>query len=183
MPYHHHLIAAALVAVFVAGCAGVTNMAYEDTWYVTPKPGSRVEVQETLALGGGARISLQNGKVMRWGDVYKLKPYCQFRVMRSSGQLDEPLRINPDTFIVEQVYRRKDVVSLEGVQYAFADGEDFNNSPSQRSMSTYLELSSEAQPDVYRLVCSRWDDPFDRNHLTISEIRQSLGDLVRLVLN
>lgn len=174
----------ALVVPVVSGCAGImTPPEPGETWYVTPKPGSTVEVRQTLSADGGARISLQYGKAVSPGDLYKLDPYCQFHVLRPGDELNEPLRIEPDTFTVEETYRRKDVVKLDGMQYAFAAGEDFDPSPSQRTMATYMELSSDAQPDVYQLVCQRWADPYDHNHVSINEMRESLGDLVLLVTN
>lgn len=176
------LPAMASAVLLLPGCSGLIPAPDpEAASYATPKPGSRVEVQETLRVGGGARVSLQYGKLKSWRDVYKLEPYCQFHVLRPSERLHEPLQIEPGTFIVERVYRRKDMAALEGVRSAAADAEDFNNSPSQRTMATHLELSSAAQPDVQRLVCARWADPFAHNHVSIRDIRESLGDLVRLV--
>lgn len=178
------LLAVALISSVLPGCGALMSAPEPDkAWYVTPKPGSRVEVQQTLTVGGGARVSLQYGKVKRWRDVYKLEPYCQFHVLRPREQLHEPLQIDPGTFVIDRVYRRKDVAGLEGARYAAMGVEDFNHSPSQRTMATYLELSSDSRPDVHQLVCARWADPFDRNHVSIQEIRESLGSLVRLVTN
>lgn len=178
------LPAVALAVLFLSGCAGLLSAPEpESTSYVTPKPGSRVEVQQTLRVSGGARVSLQYGRLKSWNDVYKLEPYCQFHVLRARDQMHEPLQIEPDAFIVERVYRRKDMVGLEGVRYASTGVEDFNHSPSQRTMATYMELSSGAQPDVHRLVCARWADPYEYNHVSIRDMRESLGDLVRLVTN
>lgn len=176
------LLWVALSVLLLSGCAGALSVP-GSTSYATPKPGSRVEVQETLTVSGGARVSLQYGRLKSWKDVYKLEPYCQFRVLRPGDEMREPLTIEPDVFIVERVYRRKDMVELEGVRYASAGVEDFNNSPSQRTMATYMELSSGVQPDVHRLVCGRWADPYEYNHVSIRDIRESLGDLVRLVTN
>lgn len=179
-------LAAILGACVVAGCAGVAPGGdREDYWYVLPDPGSRVELEQPVSARSGARISIQNGEVRRWSRVAKWRPYCQFRVKRPSGQMSEPLQIEPDSFTVERAYRRKDLVDLEGRQYAFlvSEGEDFDNSPSQRTMATYMELSSQGQPHVYRLVCARWADPYDYNHVSIQEIRQTLDGVARLATN
>lgn len=165
------------------GCAAMAPTDPEASHYVTPKPGASVQVTQTLEAPAGTRVSLQHGKVLEWRDIVDWQPYCQFHVLRARDHLHETLNIEPDTFIVKRVYRQKDVVGLESVQYAFFEEDSIDNSPSQRMMSTYLELSSDLQPDVYRLVCQRWDDPYFYNHLSIRDIKESLGDLVRLVNN
>ena len=142
---------AVLAAVVLSGCAGLApDREPEDLWYVTLKPGSRVEVQRVLTAPSGARISLQNGRLLLRGDIVEWRQYCQFRVRRPQDQMSEPLRIEPDTFVVQRTYRRIDHVWEEGARYAFVD-EDFVNSPSPRTMATYMELHSDAQPDVMHL--------------------------------
>ena len=173
----------ALLAVLaLSGCAGpLTNdRGPEDYSYVTPKPGSEVIVNQPLTAKSGARITMQSGKLVRWHRIASWRPYCQFFVVRPSGEISESLRIEPDNFIVTRTYRRKDHVRLEGVQFA-ALVEDFRISPSQVNMATYLELHSDNQPDVRYLRCVRWADPYRYNHVSISEMRKALGDLVTLV--
>lgn len=174
-------IAFLLLISILPGCAAMAPPDPEASYYVLPKAGSRVEVGETLSASSGTRVSLQHGRVLAARDLVTWQPYCQFHVLRAREQLHEPLVMEPDTFIVTRAYRQKDVVGLESVQYAFLEEGSTDNSPSQRMMSTYLELSSDLQPDVFRLVCQVWDDPYFYNHLSIRDIRESLGDLVRLV--
>lgn len=183
MLYRNPLLVMALVGSIIPGCAGIPMDAdSEKNWYVTARPGSTVEVTQALTAPSGARLNIQNGEVLPWRKVVERRPYCQFRVLRPSVRLDEPFQIDAGTFTVKRVYRQKDFVGLAGRQYAFGDGdEDFENAPSERTMATYFELSSDAQPDVYQLVCARWDDPYGYNHLSLEEMRQTLGDLVRIV--
>jgi len=172
-----------LAVTVLSGCAGLKNdRGPEDYAYVTPKPGSEVVVNQPLTAKSGARITMQSGKLVRWHRIASWRPYCQFFVVRPSGEISEPLRIEPDTFVVTRTYRSKDSVRMDGagVQYAFV-GEDFKHSPSQVNMATYLELHSDKQPDVRYLRCVRWADPYHYNHVSISEMRKALGDLVTLV--
>lgn len=182
MTYRNPLLVMALVGSILPGCAGIrTDAGSEKDWYVTARPGSTVEVMQTLTAPSGARLNIQNGEVVPWRKVVERRPYCQFRLLRPSGQMDESFQVDAGTFTVKRVYRQKDFVGLQPRQYAFGDGdEDFENTPSERTMATYFELASDSQPEVYQLVCARWDDPYDYNHLSLEEMRQTLGDLVRI---
>jgi hypothetical protein len=173
-------VAFLLLISILSGCAAMAPADPEASYYATPRAGSRVEVREALNASPGTRVSLQHGRLLPARDLVTWQPYCQFHVLRAREQLHEPLVIEPDTFIVTRAYRQKDVVGLESVQYAFLEEGSTDNSPSQRMMSTYLELSSDLQPDVFRLVCQVWDDPYFYNHLSIRDIEESLGELVRL---
>ncbi len=47
-------------------------------------------------------------------------------------------------------------------------------------LATLLELRSVNQPDVVRMTCATWGLPQDSAHLTLGQIRQSLGDIFLL---
>ena len=132
-------------------------------------------------MRGGVRIYLQDGYQKTFGEVAKLEPYCQFYVLRSRDELRKPFTIKPDTFIVYEVFRQKDSVALEGLQVASEGESDVGHGSSQRTMSTYMELSSDAQPEVTRLICSRWEDPLGRFHVSVDEITTSLGDIAQFI--
>ena len=60
-------------------------------------------------------------------------------------------------------------------------GDVRNRGSSQRTMSTYMDLSSENQPDVAQLICSRWADPQTRYHVSVEQIVRSLGSIAQFV--
>ena len=138
-----------------------------------------IELKQGLAGRSGTRIYLQYGYQMRFAEVSKLDPYCQFYVYRSSEELRKPLTIAADTFVVHRVYRQRESVSTGTIHLA-ATGRT-NRGPSERTMSTIMELLSEKQPEVTRLVCSRWADPYPMNHVSIDEIVQSLGEIAEFI--
>jgi len=177
------VLVVALISATLAGCAAVSSSSdSEDYWYVSLEPGSRVVVTQPLTASSGARVSFQGGALVRRGDIVQWRPYCQFRVRRPAGRMSEPLTIKPDSFTVQRTYRTEDSWALRPVQYASSVlDEDFRRSPSQRTMATYIELHSDSQPDVMYLRCARWADPYNYNHVSISDIREALGDRVRLV--
>ncbi len=49
-------------------------------------------------------------------------------------------------------------------------------------IATLLELRSVQQPDVVRMTCANWGIPQDLAHLTLGQIRESLGDIFVLEL-
>ena len=162
------------------GCSSLTASGYSSP-YTKPEVGTMIRLNQELSVQRGVRIYLQDGYQKDFGDVMKLEPYCQFYVLRSSDEIRKPLTIKPDTFVVYEVFRQKDSVALEGLQVASEGESDFNDGSSQRTMSTYMELSSDTQPNVTRLICSRWDDPAGRFHLSVDEITASLGDIAQFI--
>ncbi len=166
--------------VLLHGCASTTP--YNTATSVTmPRVGTMIKLNQELAARGGVRIFLQNGYQKRFSEVAKLEPYCQFYVNRSSDELNQSLTIEPDTFIVQRVYRRKESVSTEALQVASEGESDMDHGSSQRTMSTFMELISDNQPEVTRLICSRWADPNSIYHVSIDEIVQSLGDVAEFI--
>lgn len=169
-----------IAVLSVGGCAA-TSIDYSSP-YTTPRVGTVIQLTQGLSARNGVRIYLQDGYQLDWRELEKQEPYCQFYVRRSSDELRQPLTIEPDTFIVESVYRRKDSVAIEGLQVASDSGEsETDPGSSQRTMSTYMELSSENQPNVTNLICSQWADPQSRFHVSVDEIIRSLGDVAQFM--
>lgn len=57
------------------------------------------------------------------------------------------------------------------------------DSPTAENNITEIFLHSPKQPDVLRLSCMHWEDVSDANHLTIKQIRATLGKYITLKLN
>ena len=115
---------------------------------------------------------------MRYGELTVQEPYCQFYVLRGQEELRQPLTIEPDTFIIKHVFRRRDLTAGEGVQLAF-EGIPYHHYLSQYTMSTYMEIYSGNQPDVIRLICSRWSDPYYWYYVSIEEVIETLGEIAK----
>jgi hypothetical protein len=101
--------------------------------------------------------------------------------MRTRDEIRKPFTIKPDTFVVYEVFRQRDSVALEGLQIGSEGEAEFDHDSSQRTMSTYMELSSDSQPNVTRLICSQWADPARRYHVSVDEITASLGDIAQFI--
>ena len=169
--------------VSLLGCAWLTTTDPDYVpWNVTPEVGSYVQLNQELTASRGKRIYIQDGEAKPKREINDLEPYCQFYVDRKGAAMREPLAIAEDRFIIKDVFRRKDFAALAATHYAsFGDDMDFDPSPSQRTMSTYMEIFSDRQPQVIRLICSRFADPDLDNHVRLDEIKATLGEIVAFV--
>ena len=167
----------------LTGCQSIGAPDSNDPpWYATPQVGSYIELHQELTAPRGKRIYIQYGEARPKGEINELEPYCQFYVDRRGVEMREPLVIAKDRFMVERVFRKRDITGLVRTHYASSDDDmDFGDSPSQQTMSTYMEIFSDRQPQVTRLICSRWADPSFDNHVRLNEIHENLGDLATLV--
>ncbi len=163
------------LSIFLTSCAGPV---YYSSSNEASLVGATIRLNQELSARAGARIYIQYGRVMSYDDLTVQEPYCQFYVLRTRHELRQPLTIEPDIFIIQQVFRRRDLTAVESMQLAF-EGIPYHHYLSQRTMSTYMEISSADQPDVIRLICSRWSDPYYWYHLSIEEIIETLGELAQ----
>lgn len=159
-----------VVAVLILG--GCASVGEDDAPYLLPV-GSEVELTQTIDTKRGATINIQSGQVARRGELEIVFPYCLFQVWRSAEEIDDPLVIEQDTFVVKNVSRQLDYIAVMGVQ--FAAGSDAN-----RSLSSVMELSSDKQPFVRRLVCVKWGNPTRDRYVSLHEMQTALGKLVVL---
>ena len=167
----------------LAGCQSIgARDSNSPPWYVTPQVGSYIELHEELTAPQGKRIFIQYGETRPKREINELEPYCQFYVDRRGVEMREPLVIAKDRFVIERVFRKTDITGLVRAHYASSvGGMDIGDSASQQTMSTYMEIFSDRQPQVTRLICSRWADPYIHNHVRLNEIHESLGGLAALV--
>ena len=112
-------------------------------------------------------------------DVNRYLPYCelQISVPRARAQ-----RVDPDEFVIFRVYQMSKFqlasngIMRVGMKDDDADGEDF------QLMATVMELYSERQPEVQRLLCAAWGLPQDMSFVTIRMIREQLAGFFELTL-
>lgn len=157
----------------LSGCAGVAVNTQQPGFLVPA--GTRVQVSEDLELRNGARISIQEGRILEFSQVQIMRPYCQFKVIRPPQEMRDPLVIKQGDFYVTQSYRRFNYAALDRLDVAISFLDDEN-----RTLSTVMELSSDDQPNVDVLVCARWGTMRLDGYLTLEEIRAALGKVVRL---
>lgn len=169
-----------------AGCQAV-SVSVEHSPYYLPPLGSVLVLHQPLTIPAGrASIYLQGGRVRPFRDIDVYYPNCKFELRTLS---DIERTIEPDRFIITRAFQEVHVrntwnhqvvanITMAGNwSFAHADG-----GPSPQPYATEFRLLSADQPDVLRLTCMHWEDPFDARFLTLAEIRAALGDVITLEL-
>lgn len=163
--------------------AGIGLLACQSTPYPITSPyyhvpaGSQVVVKSTLSIPAGlARVYIQAGEVVDKKHVRRYYPHCWFLSRKVS---DEKQLIQPGVFTVTR-HRLLEEIVMREVQYASLLASDTEPHITAIEKISELDLQSSEQPDLMRLACNHWTDPLDSYHLTVSEMRATLGELVNL---
>ncbi|MDR9435601.1 MAG: hypothetical protein RI563_01895 [Thiohalophilus sp.] len=154
-------------------------------------PLTAVPVQSTLILHEpltlpSRTVSLwfQNGKQQPEANLDRYYPHCKFETLRMQ---DAPKTVEPDSFMIHKVVRWDDY-AMQPVRLAASRlisglmAGDSDGGPSHVNTTTEMFLRSARQPDVYRLICSQWEDAAEANHVTINQMRRVLGETFTLKL-
>lgn len=123
-------------------------------------------------------VYLQYGKIAASRDVDFYKPHCKFELYKISTKARV---VEPDTFVVIKIVDQREDVSVARPTYASL-GFSYGDGPLHLTYSTAMYLESAVQPDVFRIDCKRWDDPVIGEYVSISEMREALGDYFTLKL-
>ena len=116
---------------------------------------------------------IQGGEIRPYESIEQYYTHCKLELREIA---DNERIIKPQTFNVTRIYRQEEFVGFRKMMLA-GDGD------SGLIMSTtYLFLQSEKQPDIFRLSCMRQDESFYARHVTIEEMRDTLGNLISLQL-
>ena len=143
------------LAVFLSGCAS-TNIGP-----FFPPVNTQITVNEEITSPNSTRVYIQNGTVRHRRDVAVINPNCQFVLTRAQSDTSG-LQIKPGTFNIDRVFRESQRGTVNS------------------TMMTFMEISSDTQPEVTRLVCQRWGSPTLDNFVTIKEMKATLAPLVTL---
>jgi hypothetical protein len=145
-----------VVMLLMGGCAS------NEVRTFFPPVGSEVIVKEEL-IATGSRLFIQNGQVRHRRDVSVGNPHCQFVLRRPRGETQEFI-IQPQTFSVTRTFREVTRGSVN------------------MTLSTFMDLAPESQPEVNQLVCQRWGSRKLDGFVTIKEMKTTLSPIVELVL-
>jgi hypothetical protein len=133
--------------------------------------------QELLVPARIDRLYLQKGKVLLFQNVNEYLPYCALSLY---AKKDVTHTIVPDEFIVRKMYRQY-LFNLAMGPVLVAELTP-GGGLTYQVIATLLELRSVQQPDVVRMTCANWGIPQDLAHLTLGQMRESLGDIFVLEL-
>lgn len=168
-------------ALLLWSCDTPRNYGPESSYY-RYQGGSLLILNRELAIPANwATVRLQAGRVVAFGHVQEQEPHC---IVEVDSVREEPQSILPDTFTIVQVQRSiSELAAVSGffIRTAFAG----DNRPTQMFFKTTFILRSDKQPGVTRMVCQ--SDQYAAGigiprHLTVSEIRKALGNILTLEL-
>lgn len=152
----------------------------ENSPYWAPPPGSLLILNQTISVPAhSATVVLQGGRVVSGKDIKRYHPHCRLEVHRVS---DTPQMLQPDEFVVRRSHQDASIAWQEGPLLVANRVRVGSDGPTFYIYKTILELQSARQPQVRWMTCEQWGDPSTGQHVTIHEIRNALGDMMRLVL-
>lgn len=141
--------------------------------------GNILLVKKMLVIPAGkARVTIQYGKVASIAEVELYHPRCWFisRVIENEAQI-----IDAGEFRIVTVKEKYESVQrTAGFPFAglsFAS----SSSPTADEYFTEMDIVSNTQSNIARLICSHWEDPYDAKHLTLNQINITLGGLAKIV--
>ncbi len=151
-------VAGVALAFLLAACQTAAYRGDENSPYFTVPVGTRLVLHRELVIPADrVDVYLQGGRVLGYAEVNPHHPFCTFDVTKATQDIR---------------YTR----NAPGVVFA-SDG-----TPSFEVYSTILALHSDRQPQVTVLTCTQWQYPPLQRHVTIAEMRKTLGDLFTLRL-
>lgn len=146
-------------------------------YYGELTPGDLVIVNQKLVIKeNDARVSIQNGRVQAYSRLNHYYPHCWFISIKREAT---PQIIQPATFKIVKIRQVYEYVMNSKGGYmlsAFLSSDGLT----AVSYTTEINLYSEKQKNITRLLCSHWEDPADAEHLTLAQIKQTLEPLVSI---
>ena len=165
-----------LISLMLTACTQTVVPKFDSPYYKIPL-GSILVLHQSLTIPPNqARVIIQNGRLISRRDRDQYYPYCEFeiRTLSESEQV-----ILPDRFRIHKLWKHMDT-SRQQVMYASVGLMLADNNDPLVAYNTIMFLSSDKQPDVYRMSCMYWtDDPLDQ-HLSVNQINKTLGDILSI---
>jgi hypothetical protein len=126
---------------------------------------------------GVVGLYIQDGQIVKPNSIDSYRPHCSIELDTKAHRVT---RIQPDSFIVYRVRYEENNASLGMPSSILSVAINSANGISWELYSTVLYLKSERQPQIYRMVCEHLDDPQDPKHVSIEQIKHTLGELMHL---
>ena len=171
----------ALLIIAISACAQTPVRDVSSVFYSIPA-GSVLRLNQPLQIAPeSVSVFMQHGNLIAEPLIDRYQPYCKFELYTMS---EAARQVAPDTFVIEKVVDETELTTqltppaarlLAGLMLV-------SDTPSIYTYTTHLYLHSEVQPDVYRLSCMHWEDVQDDNYLTVSQMREAMGDIFMLEL-
>ncbi len=185
-------------AIVVSGCAA-TNVSPLDSPLYSPPAGSVVALNKDLEIRKErSRVYIQDGRIFgSIKDVEVYAPWCAIEAHRGGAEFARPFTVKSGAFDVVRSWKGIDYAAVHEISgpltVAAKVDKDSNRSPRvwvspidedrpMETLATYMQISSIDQPAVKTLVCGVFADSVVYNHLRLSQIQSTLGDVISLSL-
>jgi hypothetical protein len=167
------LLSFLLFPLLLVACAAGTGYRYP----VGPTP---LPVLSTVTLHQPIQIRaeraseyIQDSEVRPYNTISEYYPHCIFELRTVA---DTTRTVSPETFMVTGIRRDRFMAGFRRLMVADNGGGDYNPVMS----TTVISLHSDRQPDVFRLSCKQLDEPYLARHVSLEQMRKTLGDLLTL---
>ena len=146
---------ASLFAAVLAGCHTAASYDIHSSGYRIP-PGSSLTVNKELPIQSGQRhVKLQHGQPVAGVDEFKIN--CEIRVYDLGVE-----SIRPGSFRITSA----------------GEGREWELRPTVLRFFRVLNIKSEAQPEVLKLICQKSDDPLAGRNPTVPQMQEALGEYI-----
>ena len=184
------LIIALVLTVLLASGQSVASRPESSVRFKLPS-GSTVTLHQDLEIEAGrSRIYIQQGETAN-KIRHTYEPYCYFQMRRPRSEMKNPARILADTFNITR-QRRENEMSA-GREYLLADASKDLRVPRRLllagglidqpvNMNYSLRLESASQPQVHKLVCGIYAEPFYNDGVSVADMRIILEGFVSINL-
>jgi len=122
------------------------------------------------------RTFFQNGFVIDESSLNIYYAHCSL-TMNTITEKDRV--ISPAVFIIQNVIDDEEYAQ-RFIQIASNNISVSSAGPLITGLVSYYYIHSSIEPDVRTLECIRWDSLYENRHLSIREIRNTLGDIFNL---
>ncbi len=177
--YKYYL--AGLVIAVLAGCTVNDTKDEGSVFYAVPVGSVLVLNQQVDIRGDQVAVYVQNGELMQYRDVNFYMPNCKFEIYTMSEQART---VSQDRFEIVKVVDDIESSALQKTTRLAALGDAVTYGLLDKSYvfnyATLMYLQSEQQKDVYRMTCQHWEDVMDDRHLSVTQMRQAMGDVFTL---
>lgn len=166
--------------ILLTACQGLGEQyadVQDDPYYQIPL-GSLLILKQNLTIPAHkASLYIQDGRIMPLNDIDQYYPHCKFELYDIA---ETPRTVKPDTFTIYK-FEFDEYVTSKAVQYA-ALGIRGSASTGFVEYGSIMYLRSQQQPNVYSLTCQHWEAPYDAKPVTLRQIRNTLGEIMSVVL-
>ena len=172
-----------ILILAVSSCQTVDVSDADSPFYSIAAGATLTLNQDLIFYRNKIRKYIQYAEIVSYSDLETSNAYCQFELFEKKPVTQT---IKADIFIVKrsdyQEVRRK----ARPLIYASLNSANFIRTEAPLSYieySVFLYLNSDAQKNIFRLICINWDDAHTGEYLTVNEINGILGPIMSLDIN